>query len=383
MSLAAMLLGTSVVAESAPMTTDVDELAEEMNAIVSDDPVAESWTDTALESLVNDIYDVDKAYHTADIIAEVKVIREGADPTALLEGIVNSGIEKIKVAFKNFWAKLKAWFSAVKRQFKLIFTKGKDFVKEFKQELDKKPVKGFTYVGREFDLVAGDAEGDKIFDAVEAQVNKLTNWKGEEKQTAGDVDKDRFVAFLKDAGMPVDAKDVDMTSSDIQDKFIKANKFAKGASDISELNEKLVAIYHKGNDADETSTIDDFQNVSKDDMMAHIEGLDKAIKAIEKSEKQFDSMMGKIIKAYDSISKKDLDNNDAAYKQAQYASRAITALLAVGKVPSTVKQAMYKQAASQYERVLKSFLRWKPAKESVEVKHVDSLLEQAMGMINL
>ena len=382
MSLASMLLykNNEAVIENAS-TTDVDDLAADIKAIVDDEPTTECWVDSALESLVNDIYSVDKAYHTADIIAEVKVIREGADPSVLLEGIVNSGIEKIKNAFKTFWAKLKAWFGEVKRQFKLIFTKGKEFIKEFRTELDKKPVKGFTYTGKEYDLDAGDKEGEKIFDAVEDKVAALTNWKVAEKMTAGDVSKDDYIAFLKGAGIDMGGQG-DMSSSDIQDKFIKDGKFAKGSANISELNENLVKMYHKGNDADETAVIDDFANVSKDDMMAHVESYEKAVKEIEKSEKKFDALMNKIIKAYDSISKKDLGGDDAAYKQAQFASRAITALLAVGKVPSSVKQSMYKEAAHQYERVLKSFLRWKPAKESVEVEpQTDSLLEQAMGMI--
>ena len=380
MSLAGKLLYSTSVTENAATDDmeDIDVIANDIEAVAT-----ESWTDTALESLLSDIYDVDKAYHTADIIAEVKVIREGADASVLLEGIVAGGIEKIKNAFKAFWAKLKAWFAAVKRQFKLIFTQGKDFIKEFRTELDKKAVKGFTYTGREFTIDAGDAEGEKIFDAVEKQVEKLTNWSGAEKMTSGDVNKDAYIEFLKGAGIKVDAKDVDMTSGDIQDKFIKDHKFAKGASDITELNENLVKMYHNGNDADETAEIENFGNVSKDAMMDFIDGFDKASKEIEKNEKKFDTMMNKIIKAYDSISKKDLDNNDAAYKQAQYAARAITALLAVGKVPSTVKQSMYKQANSQFTSALKSFLRWKPAKESVEVTSgTESLLEQAMGMIN-
>ena len=384
MSLAGKLLyGTSAVTESAISDiSDIDNMANEIKAVAT-----ESWTDTALESLMSDIYDIDKAYHTADIIAEVKVIREGADPAVLLEGIVSGGIEKIKNAFKTFWAKLKAWFAAIKRQFKIIFTKGKDFIKEFKTELNKKTEKGFTYTGREFTIAAGDTEGEKIFKAVEAQVNKLTDWSKAEKMTSGDVDKDAFITFLKDKGLPVDSKDVGMSSSDIQDKFIKDNKFAKGATDISELNERLVEMYHNGNDSDYTTAIDDFANVGKSQMMDFVENYAKAVKEIEKDEKQFDTLMNKIIKAYDGISKKDVGENEAAYKQAQYASRAITALLAVGKVPSTVKQAMYKQAAAQYESVLKAFLRWKPAKESAEVEENededgDGLLEQAMAMIS-
>lgn len=387
MSLAGMLLkGTSVM--EAATDEDIKEIedkaADVENKIhVSEESTADFWTDSALESLLTDIYNVDKAYHTADIIAEVKVIREGADASVLLEGIVGGGIAKIKAAFKAFWTKLKAWFAAVKRQLRLIFAKGKDFVKEFRKEIDRKSVKGFTYNGRKFAISDGDAKGDAIFSAVEAEVNKLTNWTADTKMTAADVNKDTFVEFLKGKGVDLGGNKDDITSTEYQDQFIKTKlKSIVNASDISELTEGLTEIYHAGNDADETESFDDFEGRSKDAMMDHIDGLDKALKAIEKDEKEFDKMMNKIIKAYDSIEKKDVGGNDTAYKQAQYASRAITALLAVGKVPSTVKQAMYKQAAAQDERVLKSFLRWKPAKESVEVpEETNGLLEQAMSML--
>ena len=376
MSLAAKLLtGTAQVTENAVEYGDVAEMSNDIKAVAT-----ESWFDTALESLLGDIYTVDKAYHTADIIAEVKVIREGADPAVLLEGMVRSGIEKIKVAFKNFWAKLKAWFAAVKRQFKLVFSKGKDFIKEFKVELNKKSVKGFTYTGREYDLNAGASMCEKVFGEVEKTVAGIVG------ATQGDItagSKEDYIALLsKELGSTAQASD--KTTGDLQDDFIKALKV--GASDISELSDKLKEAYHKGNEDDYTTTIDDFSNMSKDDMMEIIDGYEKSLKEMEKFEKKFDTMMNKIIKAFDSIEKKDFEaNGDEAYKRAQYASRYLTALLAVGKVPCNVSQAMAKECNAQCERVLKQFLRWKPAKESAEVEdeeNNENLLEQAMGMLS-
>ena len=373
MSLAAKLLTSSPVVESAVEYSEIDTMADGIKAIAT-----ESWVDTALEALVGDIYTVDKAYHTADIIAEVKVIREGADPAVLLEGMVRSGIEKIKAAFKAFWVKLKAWFAAVKRQFKLIFTKGKDFIKEFKVELNKKSVKGFTYVGREYDIAAGDDMAEKIFGEVEKAVAGIVG--AQDKIEAGT--KEDYVALLaKQAG--ITDKEADKTAGDLQDDFVKGLKV--GASDIGELTEKLKEKYHKGNDDDYTTTIDDFSNMSKDDMIDMVDNFEKDLKDIEKFEKKFDTMMGKIIKAFESIEKKDFESNgDEAYKRAQYASRYLTALLAVGKVPCNVAQAMLKECNAQSERVLKQFLRWKPAKEAAEVEEEEQdagLLEQAMAML--
>lgn len=376
MSLAAKLLTSSPVVESVVEYSEVDTMANGIKAIAT-----ESWMDTALEALVGDIYTVDKAYHTADIIAEVKVIREGADPAVLLEGMVRSGIEKIKNAFKNFWAKLKAWFAAVKRQFKLIFTKGKDFIKEFKVELNKKAVKGFTYVGREYDLDAGDDMGEKVFDEIAGAIVGILNLADGSK--LAESSKEDFVAMLaKEAG--ISDKEANKTAGDIQDDFIKGLKV--GASDIGELSEKIKEKYHKGNDDDYTTTVDDFANMGKDDMMDFVDGFDKAMKEMEKFEKKFDTTMTKVIKTFDSIEKKDFESNgDEAYKRAQYVSRYLTALLAVGKVPCNVQQAIYKECNSQCERVLKQFLRWKPAKEAAEVEEEGEkdagLLEQAMAML--
>ena len=110
------------------------------------------WLDAACESLVSDIYSIDRAYLTADVIGEVKTVTEGADPQVLLEGMIATGIEKIKNAFRKFLAKIKEWAAKVKRFFKIIFLKGKDFVKEFGKEIRTKSVKGFKYKGYIYDI---------------------------------------------------------------------------------------------------------------------------------------------------------------------------------------------------------------------------------------
>ena len=114
--------------------------------------------------------------------------------------------------------------------------------------------------------------------------------------------------------------------------------------------------------------------------MDFIDGFDKKIKSIEDAEKKFDSEMNKIIKAFDKIDKKDV--GESAYKAAQLTAKNLNMLLSVGKVPSGVQQAIYKEANGQFERALKGFLRFKPAKEGMEFEEpaTDSLLEQAMKL---
>ena len=386
MSLVNMLLNGSAVYEG-DHASDIEDMAADMDALVGDDATTEAWNDMAIESLVSELYDIDKAYHIADIVAETKVIREGADPAVLLEGMISSGKEKIKAAFKKFWAKLKSWFDAVKRQLKILFLSGKKFVDEFSKEINLKKHDGFTYTGKEFDINGGDAMGESIFDAVNNQVNTLI---GIVVANSKDLSKDKIIgkdlAKTGSTGGANTASEL-LSATEYQDEFIAGMSAGNKASDISELRENLIEKYHKGNDAKYTETIHDFDGTSKSEMVKFVSGFDKKIEEIKKKETKFDAMMNYIIKSYDKV--KDEEGKEDEYRYAQYVSRYVSALLNVGKVPSEVAQAMYKEANAQYIRVLKQFLRWKPAKEGFEVdddnysdvsESVD-LLDQAMNML--
>lgn len=391
MSLAGMLLnGGSYVSEGTSIN-DINEMASSIHAIAT-----ESWMDTALESLVSDIYTVDKAYHAADVIAEVQVISEGADPAILMEGIVSSGIGKIKEAFKKFWAKLKSWFAEIKRQFKIIFMSGKKFIDEFKSEINKKDEKNFTYTGREYNIDNGDSAANSVLENVikivgsKFQKSDLSSGTVDSLKSYSDtVSKDGYGDSYKNAKINSgDESKYGKSQSDMQDEYIKDLGTPAGmskASDIDELRDNLIEVYHNKNDADYTTSIEGFEGTSKSEMVTFVGSFDKKIRDIEKDENKFDSALNKIIKALDSLDKdKNLGKNDDAYKVVQWNSRCCSALLAIGKVATSVKQSMYKEANSQFERVLKQFLRWKPAKESYGADETvtESLLDQAMSMMN-
>ena len=99
-------------------------------------------------------------------------------------------------------------------------------------------------------------------------------------------------------------------------------------------------------------------------MMTLVEGVDKKIKEIEDDEKKFEKGVNAIIKALDGVKKAD---NEKAYKLATKYSSLASAMLSLGKVPSTVKVAAYKEAANAYRSILGSFVRFKPAKEGTEL----------------
>ena len=357
-----------------------------------------AWVDAACESLIRDIYDVDKAYMTADVMGEVKVLQEGADPQVLLEGIAGGAFEKLKNTFRKFWAKIKEFFAKVKKMFKAMFLSGKKFTDEFGKELkekarNKKNYQNFKYTGYKYTLTDGDNAGNSIFSAVEKEIDETiqyaSNVSHEIKDNAGNVTgheltktsyKDSFdsdsVRRMAARGNQTVGADGKVTSGaaqeltksveDMETDFFKQGGTALlGASDSGELQENLEEKYRDGDS--EPSEIMEFEAISVDGMIKHIETFEKAISKANKDEKSFESNINKIIKKLEALKDESTKNNpDIAYKNASKMSQHLSTLLTIGKIPSTVFVAAYKASAEEYERVLKAFLRWKPAKEGYE-----------------
>ena len=422
MSLTRMLMNDMYgVYEGSEVDKEIEAAADEMDVAANED-VSEAWIDSAFESHLFDIYRVEEARLYADVIAEVSVIKEGSDPVVLLEGIFKGAFEKIKNAFKKLWAKIKSWFAAIKRQFLLLFTSGKKFIDTFKKELENKnKTTGFSYTGRKYSLKDGDGAGEKISKEVddlidslvvtiskEAHVlsgpvskdgksfdiiytgNTVTHNKG---KTLVDADKDVFISYIKADGVkiPDNIKDTD-SSTEMQDKLISA-KFrscVKGSpSNLDELNEQLTSMYLSGNDINDTEEIESFGNISKSEMMTIVSDGDKTLRDITKSENDFDKMMKKIIAGFDKVQSKDFgENGTAQYKKAQLASKLLNVVLVIGKVPTQVKHKIYSACIRDCERVLKGFLRWKPAKEGYDFEEGyafestgSSVIDDAISML--
>ena len=372
MSLARTLMGG--VTESA---IDTSEYVFEN---VSDDSM---WVDSACESLVADIYNIDKAYHIADIMGEVKVLKEGADGAVILEGMIKNAVEKIQAALRKFWAKLKAWFEQVKKFFKSFLLTGKKFVAEFGAELKEKDVKGFTYNGYRYNLKAGDDAMLTAFTRVMDEVDKCAggikaNGNGTHDYGAIDANQVKNNDSIED-------------TDDWSEKLI-GELGVKNAKTTSELSEELAKIYRGGEDAPED--IEDFSAASVSEMLDCIGGkMSQTVSTIEKLEKEFEADVNKIIKALEGIKKAANDSNDAAYKIAKKNATRASGLLAIAKIPTTVASTAWKEAAGKYRAVLGAFYRWKPAKEGAELDDEDfdegdegtveesSIFEAAMRLI--
>lgn len=345
------------------------------------------WLDVACESLVNDIYNVDKAFLTADVIGEVKTITEGADPAVLLEGMISSGIEKIKEAFRKFLAKIKEWAAKVKKFFKIIFLKGKDFVKEFGKEIRAKSTKGFKYKGYDYDIAGGDEAVDKIKDAVGSEIDGLLSaaTTDADKSTARDSLSSEVTAGSLSYMM---SKVGNKNATDWQDDLCKSagsKAGLGGCSDLTELVNELADRYH-GGDSDKQDMEEFEGHNDPSDMLSFIESNDKAIKQVEKDEKTFEKQIDKIIKNLDKLaatSKKDRtqvkddsgkDVTDTAYKAASKVSSYLSSALTVQKSVVDKKVNIYKEACGAFTTILKSFLRFKPAKESYDFDDADNII---------
>ena len=324
-----------------------------------------TWLDDACESLLVDIYNIDKAYHVADIMGEVKVIKEGLNNdecATILEGVVKTAIAKLKETFMKLWAKLKAWFQSVIRYFKSLLSNNKDFIKEFKQELLKKDPKGFSYKGYIYNLTAGDNAVNKGYTAIMGEVDKC----------AKNITDHDYRKFSRDNVNTLSANEIADNDKLLEDDKYIISKVGLKSDTLTEMSEELIKIYHNGEDNEDQ--IEDFKDTSVTAMIKILEtSAPKAIKDAEDKQKDTEAMIKKLIAALDKIDVadgKDADS-DLVYKSAQLQSRIASKLINVSKTLSSCQVSVWKDASATYRRVLGSFYRWKPAKEGYDFEDDD------------
>lgn len=344
MSLARTLLNNSA--------SDVDTSMYQFTCEASD--IDDSmYLDSACESLVIDIYNVDKAFHVADIMGEVKVIKEGADATVLLEGMISNAKEKLVDAFKKFIAKIKAWFDAVVRYFKSFFLQGKKFADEFGSAIRDKyngdNGKKFTYRGFKYTLSAGDSLVDHIIDTGKKNITDA-------------------------AGQISDKTKNDDAAKAIVDQYTeKKKKLSDDTSDISgkkistsELSDLIKKTYRS--DATEKDDNVEISFTGVDEMLTMISGKGSNVQNdAKKIMNDLSNATNVTINNIKRLGEPAKGDNDNVYKLAQALSKYITDVLNLCTTASNVKIDAYKEACTTYRSVLGSFYRWKPAKEDTEI----------------
>lgn len=345
------------------------------------------YLDAACESLLQDIYNVDKAFMVADVVGEVQVLREGADPSALLEGMIGDAFTKIKEGFKKFLAKIKAWFAKVKKFFQVLFMNGKELAKKYGDEINKKSTKGFKYKGFNYTIKTGNDLVEAVSSGVADEINKLLGDMTPEAVLSLDSNaQDARLKGISKTETAADGKAIsvsiksnvkgltgDTSSTDYQDKLVK--EIAK-VSDYSDLSETIGEKYRNGDT--EKILIEDFEANDPSEMIDFLKSFDKAIKDANNEEKAFEKDVNNVVKALDKISSKTDKNEQTgvttSYKLASKISKFISAALAVRKTACDKKVAIYKEINSSWTSVLKSFVLKKEVKESAFFEDFDGMI---------
>ena len=345
-----------------------------------------SFTDAAIESLITDIYTIDKAYMVADVIGEVQVIKEGADPEVLLEAMKKDAFGKLKAAFKNFLAKIKEWFARVKVFFKTLTMNGEKLVKTYGDMIKNKKVTGFKYKGFKYTIDKGDQLVRKVSEDISTEIDslagamgnisELSKKSGEDNITNGKTISDSQASITSNL-YPGVTKDVSTT--DYQEKIIKA--IDSKCWDTASLSDRIDSVYRDGfADKSAKREIKDFSANSKDEMMKFLSSQSKTISDLNTQEKKFEDDVKTAVTVLDKVSKLKEDDGKGGnidYSLATKISSFMSSALAVRKLACDKKVSVYKEINSSWTSVLKSFAvakADKAVKESSIYEDFDELI---------
>lgn len=271
--------------------------------------------------------------------------------TAVLEGVMGDAWEKIKAFFKKIAEKLKSWWNAALKYFQTIFSSNKSFLEKFKEDISGKDGSKFSYTGYTYDskksgevmkkvnTAVKDAEGvfDRLSKLTDSEAEKVDeNVKNEKKS----IDK-TWLGLIKD----------NVESGNVS-KFKEAlKKDWRGSKDKQEIKG-----FKKGLSVSEMITLME----DGGDMVTNLkETADNIASASEDYADKVDSMVGKF-----------RASEEDATKRANY-SKIVTGASTVAKYTLSyataaldVMKSETQEMISQSSSVLRSFARYKPAKES-------------------
>jgi len=335
-------------------------------------------TTEALEQIITesakDSYKLRAGMYVSDVMMEQAVLFESADPEVLLEAFGKGFFAKVKDMFVKMWNAVKAWFEKMKKSLVMFFSSGKTFVDKFENDLRKKNVKGYKYKSFKYTASKGDAFASKILSTIDSTENEYEN-------KLGGLDV-RSSSKHKDA---MDSKKDNMKeeydTNDDKESLFKS----MGVDSISELQEESYQEYRNG--SKEKEEFEDFENNSKDDMMKFIKDSSKNLADLERYQKDMDSHFSKIVKAIETAGNKY--KNEEFSKVSPYVSHSVEMLrfcMSIRSALSKMHVEYVKEAASEFESILKGYLRFKPLKESLDVSHDDktdttNIFEAAMRLV--
>jgi hypothetical protein len=332
---------------------------------------------TILAESSQESFQIRAGLYISDVIMEESVLEGSAQPEVLLESLVKGTFTRIKDMFEKLWAKVKAWFAKVKRSLNLLFSSGQEFIKKFKTEIQGKAVKGFSYEGYVYTLAAGSAKADAKKKVLKETIESSVGFDLSRVRT------DDQASDIKGAtGKHKDSFNLSEEKQELVKKL--------GHDEMSAVLKEVAKSFR--NDKEAKETIDEFKGNSKEVLIELVDGAKAGIKEIENTQKDLDDQFNRVlssVKAAQSKIEGEKAEGDAAtarsraitfathkYNMAQYAITLISSL-------AGVQVDAVKEAAKHSESVLKSFLRFKPAKEGFvpATEGSVSILESAMKHI--
>lgn len=351
----------------------------------TDIPAYEGHVEPTLEGMQDILFEGSREYtetsaalYVADVMVETSV-KEGADMEILIEGVVKDSFLRIKAVFQKMWAKVKAWFASVKKLFQQLTLKGKEFIKQFKSELNEKARtakgKGFKYKGYHLTIEAGEKEAKRIAGILAGYI--ATN--ADNVATA--------------AEQLADAQQGPQPKVEVDEQIEKMWAELK-VDNAAELAELVRVAHHNGEESKEV--IEDFEANSVQELMSIVEHSDAKIKEMDKMEKQVSAGFAKIIKALQTAESKAARLEGKADENASAGAAAVTALVTARLRVSKAAIAAYntvaaanasetRAAIAQAQSTLRSLLSFK-VKKAVKESYTedlseDSILESAMRML--
>lgn len=319
--------------------------------------------DSIMTESYKDAYKLEAGMYVADVMMEEQVLTEGASAEVLLEAFGGNFFSKVKEMFKKLWAKLKSWYDAFIKNVKLIFLSGKKFIKEFKNELNRKTNKGYTYKSYDYKNTMSQIKAidEKMGTVVEGIITEYSI----QKNLVGPISE------------KVKSENLSDTKEAICESIISGCVTPEEL--VSEMNEM---VFGDGNKTE----FEDFENLSKAEMIDIVETTDKDLAKLESEVKKAETRFNRIIKDTESAEKtfKDGDGEKGmaiVHNNVEMLRFGVTIMSTVTKQWAVIG----KRIAQDCEAVLKGYLRFKPVKESFtgegEGTATQGILEAAMRFV--
>lgn len=318
--------------------------------------ITDDFLTEAVVALTNDIYKVEEAYFTADIIGSCKVVTEGASADVIMESMVSSGVEKLKAAWTKFLAAIKSFFDKVITFFKSMMMSGSKFVSTYQAQLKEKAktAKEFKYNGYDYNRSAGDAAADKAKKAIAAKINEFMG--GFSYVDAANTNTDDLLEKLH-----LGKGDSKKTASDVAEELVKS--IDSSCSSSSELKAAIVKAYRNDADSKSKQTLGGASDITA--MCSWVSKAGDAIKKVKSDKADFESKVTAIIKKMDTLGNKKGTNKteQAKYTMASTISSYMSVIMNLYKAPCDATITAYKEMNRVYTNVLKMFLNFGKAKK--------------------